>query len=146
MSQISLLIRIKANPEKVFEQISTSTGIEKWFTKASITAERDTEKQKLQLWGATEFDIVEFAAPVRVVWRCTSKDDPWFGTEITFSLRAESGKTIVTFDHTGWAEVTDFYRDCTMSWAYFLESLRLFIETGKGAPEDSVSECDTSVE
>ena len=48
----------------------------------------------------------------------------------------------VRFDHLGWAEVTDLFRDCSMSWAYFLESLRTLIEEGRGTPE-SFDSADT---
>jgi len=144
MNQISLLIRIKANTEEVFKQISTPDGIAKWFTDASFTTDEKTGGLKLQLWGETDFDVTELSPSSRIVWQCISEDNPWFGTDIIFDLRTESDKTILTFDHVGWPEISDFYRDCTMSWAYFLESLRSLIEEGAGTPEGFAPKCEVS--
>ncbi len=144
MTQISLLIRIKASPEEVYEKISTSEGIAKWFTDASFSKDEDTGELNLQLWGKTDFKVTERSPPSRVVWHCTSEDNPWFGTDIVFDLKTESDRTIVIFDHAGWSETSDLYRDCAMSWAYFLESLRLLIEEGVGTPEGVAPKCEAS--
>jgi uncharacterized protein YndB with AHSA1/START domain len=144
MSQISLLIRIKASPEEVYEKITTSDGVAKWFTEASYSTDKETGELKLVLWGETDFIVTEQLPPSRIVWHCTSKDNPWFGTDITFELRAESDKTIVVFDHAGWPGISDLYRDCAMSWAYFLESLRSLIEDGAGTPEGVAPKCEAS--
>ena len=144
MSQISLLIRIKASPEEVYEQLATSDGIAKWFTKASYSTDVESDELTLRLWGETDFLVSEKIPPSRIVWQCTSKDNPWFETDIIFELRADSDKTVVVFDHTGWSEVSDLYRVCAMSWAYFLESLRSLIEDGTGTPEGVAPECEAS--
>jgi uncharacterized protein YndB with AHSA1/START domain len=144
MTQISLLIRIKATPEEVFEQIATSNGLAKWFTEASFSTKEESGELNLQLWGETNFRVTELSPSSRMVWHCTSEDNPWFGTDIIFELRSVSDKTVVTFDHVGWPEVSDLYRDCAMSWAYFLESLRSLIEEGVGTPEGVAPKCETS--
>ena len=144
MSQISLLIRINADADEVFEKISTASGIAKWFTDANILKDSETGKMKLQLWQETMFDITEFTPSSRIAWHCVSDDNPWYGTNIVFELVAEQGKTIVIFDHTGWPEITEMYRDCAMSWAYFLESLRSLVEEGVGTPEGVAPKCEAS--
>lgn len=145
MEQISLLVRINAPLEVVFEKISTSEGIESWFTDAVFSNDQVTGDLNLQLWGNTNFKVVEMSPPSRIVWHCISEDNPWYGTDIVFDLKSESEKIVVIFDHFGWPEISDFYRDCATSWAYFLESLRLLIEEGKGTPEDTAPKCDASV-
>lgn len=144
MNQISLLIRIKASPEEVYKQIATSDGVAKWFTEASYYTDKDTGEFRLLLWRETDFIVTEKLPPSRIVWHCTSKDNPWLGTDIAFELREEADKTIVAFDHSGWPEISDLYRDCAMSWAYFLESLRSLIEDGAGTPEGVAPKCDAS--
>jgi uncharacterized protein YndB with AHSA1/START domain len=144
MTQISLLIRIKATPEEVFEQIATSNGIAKWFTEASFSTNKNSGELNLQLWGDTNFEVTELSPSSLMIWHCTSEDNPWFGTDIKFELSSESGKTVVTFDHIGWPEISDLYRDCAMSWAYFLESLRSLIEKGVGTPEGVAPKCEAS--
>jgi uncharacterized protein YndB with AHSA1/START domain len=142
MTQISLLIRIKADPIEVFNQVATAEGIAKWFTEATLSKNEETDTLQLQLWGETDFIVTELSPPTRIVWHCTSKDNPWFGTDIIFAFSSDSGKTVVTFDHAGWPEVSSLFRDCAMSWAYFLESLRSLIEDGKGTPEEVAPPCE----
>lgn len=144
MNQISLLIRINANVEEVFENLSTSSGIEKWFTDAKFFEDNVSGKIKLQLWQETIFDVIEFTPSSRITWHCVSEDNPWYGTDIVFELKAEQGKTTVIFDHSGWPEISELYRDCAMSWAYFLESLRSLIEEGAGTPEGVAPKCEAS--
>jgi len=141
MAQISLLVRIAATPDEIYKYLSTPDGIAKWFTKASFSKNKDSGELNLQLWDNTNFSVTEISTRQELVWHCTSEDDEWFGTDIKFQLRPDSDKTIVIFDHSGWLEVSDFYRDCAMSWAYFLESLRSLIEDGVGTPEEEATEC-----
>jgi len=143
MAQISLLVRIDEKLETVFEQVATAQGIAKWFTEATLLRNQNTGQLQLQLWGETDFIITELIPSSRIIWHCTSTDNPWFGTDVCFSFREDQGKTIVSFDHRGWDEVSDLFRDCAMSWAYFLESLCASLETGQGTPEGIAPPCDT---
>lgn len=65
-------------------------------------------------------------------------------TEIVFEFEAQGDDTIVRFDHLGWPDMSDRFRDCSMSWAYFLESLKSLIEEGRGTPESVAPACDNS--
>jgi len=143
MKQISLLVRINATPKKVYTLVASADGIAKWFTSAVLFTNDKTGLLQLQLWGDTDFEVRELSPSSRIVWHCISQDNPWFGTDIIFEFRAESGKTVVTFDHIGWSEINDFYRDCAMSWAYFLESLSSLSEGGEGTPEGVAPPCKT---
>jgi len=144
MNQISLLTRIGASPEEVYEQIASSEGIEKWFTEAKFSTDEESGKLKLRLWGNTDFEVTESTRPVLMRWHCVSQGDPWFGTDIVFAIKPDDDKTIVVFDHLGWPEISDFYRDCAMSWAYFLESLRTLLEDGAGTPEGVAPKCEAT--
>jgi len=136
MATISLLVKVKGTPEEIFEQLTTADGIEKWLTKASYSSDEDSGELRLRLWGDTDFIVRESTPVSRVVWHCVSQDNRWFGTDIIFRLRPESDRTVVLFDHDGWPEISDFFRDCATSWAYFLLSLQSLIEKGVGTPED----------
>jgi uncharacterized protein YndB with AHSA1/START domain len=137
-------MRIKASPEEVYHQLATSDGVAKWPAEQAYSTDKATGELKLTLWGETDFIVTENLSSSRIVWHCTSKDNPWFGTDIAFELREESDKTLVTFDHAGWPEISDLYRDCAMSWAYFLESLRSLIEDRAGTPQGVAPECEAS--
>ena len=71
------------------------------------------------------------------------KYNTWYDTEIAFEFLAENDQTLVRFDHLGWPEVMERFRDCSRSWAYFLESLRSLLEEGRGTPEALAPACDS---
>jgi len=136
MAQISHLVRIGATPDEVFRRVATTQGIAKWFTECSSPDYCEGGTLELRFPDQrVSFAITELRKPHRISWHCTSSKNPWFGTDIIFDFAAQGDRTIVRFDHRGWPEVSDLFRDCSMSWAYFLESLRSLLEEGHGTPE-----------
>jgi len=145
MAEISHGIRIRARPEDVYRCVSTTSGIADWFTEASSPDYCEGGDLELRFPdGSVAFTVVELREPSRVRWHCTSKENIWFDTEIDFELVPQGDSTLVRFDHRGWPEVTDRFRDCSMSWAYFLESLRALVEEGRGTPEGQAPPCESS--
>jgi len=125
MNQISLLVRIKAEPSTVYNSLTSIQGIGQWFTQAQSS--KYVEGGKLTLVfpnEEVEFSVKTMRKDTRVIWHCTSPDNPWYETDIMFELKSGVDSTTVIFDHTGWPEINELFRDCSMSWAYFLESLR----------------------
>ena len=145
MAQIAHLVRIRAEPETVYRRVASTAGIAEWFTQAF--SPDYCEGGTLELRFSDEpvsFTISELTEPSRIVWHCTTQDNSWFDTDIVFEFAAQGEGTVVRFDHLGWPDVTDRFRDCSMSWAYFLESLRSLLEEGRGTPEDVAPACEGS--
>ena len=143
MAQISHLIRIHEKRQEVFRHIATTEGIAAWFTESSSPDYRAGGALELRFPDQrVSFRVTELEEPSRVVWHCVSQENPWFGTDVVFELAEQAGHTVVRFDHGGWPEVTDLFRDCSMSWAYFLESLRSLCEDGRGTPEGVAPPCE----
>lgn len=143
MAQIAHLVRIRASPQDVYQRVATTDGIAAWFTHAS--ASHYCEGGELELRFSDErvsFAITELVEPSRIVWHCITKENSWFDTDIVFEFVPDGERTLVRFDHLGWPEASDRFRDCSMSWAYFLESLRSLVEDGKGTPEDVAPGCE----
>jgi uncharacterized protein YndB with AHSA1/START domain len=115
-----------------------------------------TDAKQLALWwipdtrgvsepgGALEFWLGEHCQEMQVTalepdrmvrWRATDRGMPdWAGTEIEFALAPGDDRTVVTFRHAGWREITGTFGHCSMSWAVFLLSLKELAEKGKGLP------------
>ena len=145
MAQISHLVRIRATPEKVYQRVASTAGIAEWFTQASSPDYRKGGTLELRFSDeSVQFTITELTEPSRIVWHCTTEENAWFNMDITFEFSAQGDSTVVRFDHLGWPEVTDRFRDCSMSWAYFLESLRSLLEEGRGTPESLAPACEGS--
>jgi hypothetical protein len=56
------------------------------------------------------------------------------GTKIAFDLEKQSDQTLLRFFHTGWRQQTDFYASCNYNWGFYMRSLKLYSETGRGEP------------
>lgn len=145
MAQIAHLVRIRAAPEEVFRRVASTDGIAEWFTEASSPSYREGGTLELRFPDEpVSFSITELTEPSRIVWHCTTRENSWYDTQIAFEFAAQGDRTVVRFDHTGWPEVSDRFRDCSMSWAYFLESLRSLLEEGRGTPESLAPACESS--
>jgi len=135
MAQICHLVRIRADIVSTFEALTSNSSIAQWFTStecsswtvgSSVVWFEDTTMTTTEI---VEHELVHFSVV---------SGSGWDGTDIIFSLeQLDDGRTIVRFDHTKWNEVSDHLRDCSVSWAYFLESLKQYLETGVGTPEDA---------
>jgi hypothetical protein len=145
MPQISHLVRIRGTQQAVFNRVATTDGIAQWFTSAFSTDYKKGGTLELRFPDElVMFEVTDFTEPLLISWRCISENNPWFNTEIVFQFDKNGERTIVRFDHRGWPEVSDLFRDCSMSWAYFLESLRTLIEEGRGTPEGIAPACESA--
>lgn len=70
----------------------------------------------------------------RVEWECIEGDNEWVGTTFTFDLEEEGGKTLLRFGQDGWSEAADFYALCNTTRAFYMQSLKSYCKTRKGAP------------
>ena len=144
MSDIHHLVRINASAKEVFKAFTDNALIAQWFTQTQCD---DWAQGSSVVWfDSVTMTITEIIEGHSVRLRVVSGGG-WDGTELHFSVELEEaghkGKSILRFDHTGWDSVTDHFRDCSVSWAYFLESLRLFLETGVGTPEGVAPACES---
>ena len=77
---------------------------------------------------------VDDASADRVRWTCVGGHDPWADNTFTFELRG-TGPVSVRFTQDYARELDDdVYGTYNFNWGYYLDSLRLFLETGTGKP------------
>jgi hypothetical protein len=69
-----------------------------------------------------------------VGWRCIEGAAEWVGTKLSFELSQNDDETVVLFTHAGWRDPSEFMAHCSARWAYFLLSLKSYLETGQGTP------------
>ncbi len=136
MYNIEQIQYIKAPAEKVFEALSTKTGLsEVWTEKLIVKPEVGFINQfDFDDNYMTCFKVVALGAPHRILWECVDSDQEWIGTTLSFDIEQRQKSTAVTLKHSNWRELTEFYRACNYNWAWFLYSLKLYCETGEGIP------------
>ena len=129
---------INALPEKVFDAISLSKGLDNWWTKSSSENPEQGGIYTLYFgpqynWKAT---VTKYLKDSRFELQLTEADDEWKGTRVGFILRNIKGITEVDFYHTGWPAVNEHYRISSYCWAMYLRILKRFVEFGDLIPYD----------
>ena len=134
-------IQVQASPEKVFEALTTTSGLSAWWTPATGSGEAGGE---LRFWMhatdpcVTRVDEATPAHSVRwTVTECAFEPD-WVGTRPSFTITAlGDGTSQLHFRHHGLTAELDCIERCISGWNHFIESLRQYVETGRGNPLDS---------
>ncbi len=148
---------IGASPEKIYEAITTQSGLSAWWTPDSIAAPEIHSIARFHFGPDyfKEMKIEELSPSHLVKWICIAGADEWKGTTISFELQPgdkiatlnshpelkdqvqqQDGikMTLLIFHHDNWKEYSAMFAECNYTWARFLRSLKLLCETGKGLP------------
>ena len=75
--------------------------------------------------------LVEIIPDQRIVWTVKESHlsflahpNEWAGTSICFDIKAEHGKSNVTFSHVGLTPGIECYDQCSSAWTQYLQNLR----------------------
>ncbi len=136
MADIFHNFSIEAPAEKVFEAISLSEGLDKWWTKASAVNPLRGGMYTLDfgpeyIWNAI---VTEYVKDKVFELKMTEADADWLGTKIGFILIAHKNKTTVNFYHTGWPQKNEHYKISSYCWAMYLRILKRHLEYGEWVP------------
>ncbi len=134
MAEILHQLTIAAPPEKVYKAITEEQAY--WWT-----PEADA---RTQVGAVSEFTfpsgfVIKLETtqlePGRQVQYLVKKAIPdWSGTRVTWEMTPVAKGTKVLFGHRDFASVTDSLASASFTWAWYLNSLKDYLETGKGRP------------
>ena len=121
MANINHQITIKAQAQKIYELITTKTGIQKWLTKEdgwNIKGKETIGGTLLFYFGENhhEMKISKLIPNTEVTWDCTVGHPEWIGTSVSFTIESKGDKNILYFAHKGWANQTEFFEQCRQVW------------------------------
>lgn len=138
MPDIRHRVAISAPLESVYEAVATMEGISEWWTRDGVRGE-SSEGSRLQFFfgqpePAAVMEVSQLSPDGHVKWNCVDGPEEWVGTSITFDLAQKDVETVVMFTHADWREPAEFMAHCSARWAYFLLSLKGYLETGSGTP------------
>ncbi len=136
MNAIKHFLLIKAPPDKIYQALTTQEGISNWWTSQNKISGKvgDTNIFDFGSRYHNEMEIIQLEQDIKVEWSCRVGDNEWVGTNILFSMEELEDSTALRFSHYNWREETDFFASCNYQWGYYLMSLKLYCETGKGMP------------
>ena len=137
MADIFHKVTVRKPAHDTYRALTEPKGLARWWT----TDTRGDSKVDSVLSFAfadgkyvMKMRVAELEQDKRVAWKCVEGPADWLGTDLTFDLEEQDGKTIVRFGHRNWKEVVDFMGHCSAKWAYFLLSLKAYLESGAGTP------------
>lgn len=138
MPDIRHRVAVSAPLGVVYEAVATPEGISQWWTRDGVRGEA-AEGSRLEFFfgdpePAAVMEITRLDPAGHVGWSCVGGADEWVGTSLSFDLAGSADQTVVLFTHAGWRHPSEFMAHCSARWAYFLLSLKGYLETGKGTP------------
>lgn len=127
---------VKGTIEKVFQAVSTSSGLDAWWTK------RSSGEPKLgasyNLWFGPFYDwqavVSRYVPQAEFELELTAAQEDWLGTRVGFTLEVKAGITEVHFHHLGWPDANAHYRGSCYCWAMYLRLLKRYVERGELVP------------
>ena len=136
MADIFYYFPINAAIEKVFEKISTPTGLDSWWSKSS---------KGIAAPGAIyEFYFGPGYNWKAIVSKCVpnesfelqfiESDSDWNNSKVGFTLIDQNETTQVEFYHTGWKEDNEHYRISNYCWPMYLRILKRNVEFREEVP------------
>lgn len=77
-------------------------------------------------------DKLEFAR--HIAWSSVQVPSDWEGTQVLFDITPGDTTVNLKFSHTGFASPGGSFGITSYSWAQYLRSIKLLLETGAGEP------------
>ena len=131
--------QINASARKVFDAVSTSTGLDSWWTKTCTGS--PAEGAEYSLGFGPEYDwhavVTQCIPDSAFEIRLTKADADWQDSRVGFELTEESGSTMVKFQHVGWPEPNEHYWISCLCWTRYLELLKRYVEAGETVPYET---------
>jgi uncharacterized protein YndB with AHSA1/START domain len=136
MAAIQHYLLIKSSPSKIYRALTTKEGIAGWWTVQTEIGNKVSDNNIFDFGERyhNEMKILDLRPDSRVEWLCEKGDSEWIGTRLVFEIEERKSNCILRFSHTEWREETDFFASCNYHWGYYLRSLKLYCESGKGNP------------
>jgi uncharacterized protein YndB with AHSA1/START domain len=129
---------IEASPERVWDALTNPAEIGHWWTNdLNATLEVGSLAEfRFGEWGdvVLRFEVTERHQGKHMRWMTRQGPTPWAGTSVAWDLEPIQNGTKVVFTHEGFARVDEAYEQTRGNWRYFLDSLKSYLETGKGTP------------
>ncbi|HMR83140.1 MAG TPA: SRPBCC domain-containing protein [Niabella sp.] len=144
MKNYSSLIQLNTTVDKVLNALTNEIPL--WWTEmfeGSASKENDRFTVRFGESIYKTMIVRELSGNSKVVWQVTDsliavpgleKQTEWINTTIIWEIAQREDKTELLLTHIGLHPDIECYNICIKGWQQFTDSLKLFIETGKGTP------------
>ncbi len=142
-SHFKQTITIHASAHSVFEALISE--ISKWWTKEFKGQSRNMLDEFTVRFGSSHktMVVVGVMQDARVVWECLDavidlpeldNKSEWEGTRMGWTIDEQDSYTELTLMHIGLTPELECYQVCEQGWNTYMQSLKLYLETGTGKP------------
>jgi uncharacterized protein YndB with AHSA1/START domain len=134
VKEIIHAFQVGAPRSEVFRALTTEDGLSGWWT-TKVRVEGDVVRFTFEDPFHPVMRVVEREEPGVLAWALDGGHEPWNGSMFRFDLQKGDGRTAVLFRMSYGQELADEqYGVYNYNWAYYLDSLRLLCEEGRGKP------------
>ena len=132
-------LTIATAPASVWSALTQPDEIGHWWTNdLNATPEVGSLAEfRFGEWGdvVLRFEVTALEQDKKVHWMYRfGSVAQWAGTSVTWRLEPVGDGTRVVFSHEGFVKKDEVYERTRGNWNYFLDSLKSYLETGKGTP------------
>ncbi len=137
MKTILHTVDIDASSGEVFTALTTGEGLCGWWTtkvKADVRVGGTIDFTFGQTFNP-DMKITALDKPRLVAWKCVGGHEPWVDNTFHFEIETRGEGCILFFRQEYARELSnEEYGRYNFNWGYYLDSLRLVVETGRGKP------------
>jgi len=137
MKTILHTVDIKGTAKQIYHALTSEMGLSGWWT--TKVAVKGGEGSQIDFTFSGDFnptmEISELEDGQRVVWKCVAGHAPWKNDTFSFDIEPHETGTVLFFRQQYTEDPGDeAYGRYNFNWAYYLDSLRQMVETGRGKP------------
>jgi uncharacterized protein YndB with AHSA1/START domain len=128
-------VDIKTTPDHLYETITTQKGLAGWWTPQVKAEPMVGAINDFHFMETTLRFRVDRLEPARhVAWSSVLVPSDWEETHVLFDITPGNTTVNLRFSHTGFASLGGSFGVTSYSWAQYLRSIKLLLETGEGEP------------
>ncbi|AZA82887.1 hypothetical protein C1637_17925 [Chryseobacterium lactis] len=137
-------IEVRATTDKVYQALTREIPL--WWTEMFEGSSLHIGDQFTIRFGAKihkTMQVKELISGSKIVWDVIDSlialpelknQTEWIGTTVVWEIKQTSRNTQIKVTHIGLNPDIECYNICSNGWVQFLDSLKLLLESGKGAP------------
>jgi len=140
MADILLEVTVEKQPKDVYQALTEADGIAQWWTKHVKAEPTVGSVAEFGFYGGEaifKFKVDTLATGEKVYWSVLGGGPPdWEGTTVTWDLTEVDNGTKVLLGHRNYQTTEGSFASVGYNWAFFLTSLKSYLEEGKGMPNE----------
>lgn len=128
---------IESTPDNVYKALTEQNGLASWWTTNSKAQPKEGSSSEFGFSNPAftiKLDVKKLNPSQFVEWTMKQGAPDWQGTRVTWDLTPVDNGTKVLLGHRDYASTEGSFASVSYNWAWFLTSLKTYLETGKGTP------------